>query len=248
MSLIAPDAGSRVELVADWDMRTRSLEPMARAARQNSVIALLGAKNDDFFSLKFADFLLAKLSLLMAPIATGISDTPIKNLADILDKAGSEWRVGFRDQVAGLEKRLPEGVQIAVEETISNRAESGKLLAEAYLAAFGFDPNPEVAYAKAIKAVEQSAAEIVVPSDRFATLGKIANVMRDQGDWELLPLEADLDQGDFVQRMARVLWQGQPGRHGGNDYRVPTQGEAETAVMLAVPLVHWFESGSLMRR
>lgn len=48
--------------------------------------------------------------------------------------------------------------------------------------------------------------------------------------------------------MLTALWSGQESRHGGNGYRKPSVGEAEAAVLLAVPLVHWFTSGALIRR
>lgn len=69
--------------------------------------------------------------------------------------------------------------------------------------------------------------------------------MRDQGDWSL-PLES-VSAVAAPLEMAKSLWEGQESRHGGNGYRKPTPAEAETAVMLAVPLVQFFTAGLVAR-
>ncbi|KXC06436.1 hypothetical protein MhomT_05735 [Microbacterium hominis] len=200
---------------------------------------LLREMGDDEF-LDFVDFLIYKA-------ATGSSDgyRTLNLLEKILAEAGSEWRVGQRDGHAALEKRVPEGVVAAAEETMSNSGSAGALLAEAWHAAFGKSPDTEEAYEKAIKAVEEAGAHIVTPNNRTATLGTMIRDMKAQKDWKL-----DLATPDagVPVTMAGALWVGQESRHGGNGYRKPTQSEAETAVMLAVPLVQWFASGALQRR
>ncbi|WIB13308.1 hypothetical protein [Curtobacterium sp. MCPF17_052] len=105
-------------------------------------------------------------------------------------------------------------------------------------------PDPEEAYEKAVKAVEEVAAPVVSPKNSLTTLGTIIRDMKAQQDWAIdLPGRAT----DVPIPLAEALWSGQESRHGGNGYRRPTQGEAETAVILSVTLVQLFSSGSVRR-
>ncbi|PPG81745.1 hypothetical protein C5C52_07960 [Rathayibacter sp. AY1E5] len=166
----------------------------------------------------------------------------------LLLAAGSTWKVGERAGRAGLEHRVPAGVADAADYIVSHSATAGALLAEAWHAVFGRVPDPEEAYEKAIKAVEEAGAAIVLPKNPKATLGTMLATMEPQG-WRLPLDEAALHpSNDSATKMAWALWSGQPSRHGGNHYRKPTQEEAEAAVLLAVPLVQWFTSGVLARR
>jgi hypothetical protein len=232
----------QLALVAEFDMRTQQRSPLAPTLGGAYVSYILKQRDEDDLSLDFAEFLLAQASDLdMEGLAL--------RLEDILEQAGSEWRVTTRDGYWALEKRVPEGVQTAVEELVAKSGSAGLLLNEAWHAAFGRDPDPELAYSKAIKAVEEAAVSVVIPKDATATLGKVANAMRDQNDWRLsLSDDVRNPSADVVYKMVRALWSGQEGRHGGNGHRAPTQEEGEEAVMLAVPLVQWFRAGSVVRR
>lgn len=200
---------------------------------------LLREMGEDEF-LDFVDFLVYK-------VETTSSETHrrLGLLEQVLANAGSEWRIGQRDGHAALEKRVPEGVVQAAEDTISNSGSAGVLLAEAWHAAFGKSPDSEEAYEKSIKAVEEAGAHIVTPLNKKATLGTMLRDMKAQTDWKI---DLPTPDADVPIKMAEALWVGQESRHGGNGYRKPTQGEAEAAVMLAVPLVQWFASGALQRR
>ncbi len=139
---------------------------------------------------------------------------------------------------------MPKSVQVAVDAAISGNS-SGRLLGEAWAAAYGRVPDPEEAYEKAVKAVEEAAAPVVSPKNSLTTLGTIIRDMKAQQDWTIdLPGRAT----DVAIPLAEALWSGQESRHGGNGYRRPTQGEAETAVILSVTLVQLFSSGSVKRR
>lgn len=111
------------------------------------------------------------------------------------------------------------------------------------------DPNPEEAYEKAIKSVEEAGAHVVSPENTGTTLGTMCRDVETQRSWRL-PLDeiARNPSNDAAVKMARALWSGQESRHGGNGYRKPTMEEAEAAVLLAVPLVQWSTSGVLARR
>lgn len=164
-----------------------------------------------------------------------------KSLEMYLRAGGSEWRVGTRAGDPGLEKRVPQGVADAVDAIVATSATAGALLSEAWHAAYGRNPDPEEAYEKAIKAVEEAGAEAVLPKNAKATLGTMIAAVRDQGDWSL-PLESASALSAPLEMM-KALWEGQESRHGGNGYRKPTPAEAEAAVLLAVPLVQFFTAG-----
>lgn len=160
------------------------------------------------------------------------------------------WRVGKRGDFAGLERRVPVGVQEAADTAMVSAGDAGALLAESWHAAFGRSPDASLAYSKSIKAVEAAAIPVVLPLDVTATLGKVVATLRQHADWRLpLGKEHQLTPSwQTVTDMCQSLWSGQTDRHGSNNHRPPTQDEAETAVFLAVPLVQWFTSGAIERR
>jgi hypothetical protein len=190
-------------------------------------------------SLQLADFLLSRTQ----------SGDP--TLDRVLHESGSAWRVGVRAGRPGLVRRVPEGVQVAVDAVTAGNQRAGSRLGEAWAAAFGLSPDPSRAYALAVKAVEDAAIPVVTPRDTSATLGKVLQVMRDQGDW-VTPVTREhprASSSEVLVGMMQMLWTGQSDRHGGGEAQsVPvTQDAAETAVLLAVPLVQWF-TGGLVRR
>ncbi len=166
------------------------------------------------------------------------------DLEEILAASGSAWRMGVRNGNVGLERRLPESVRTAADQVIGTGS-AGAIFGEAWTALYSRNPDPEEAYEKAIKAVEEAGAAIVSPKSGGATLGTMSRDMKSQSDWKIdLPGR----QVDVAVAMAEALWSGQESRHGGNGYRRPTQGEAETAVILALVLIQLFSAGSLARR
>ncbi|WP_309731125.1 hypothetical protein [Microbacterium sp. SORGH_AS_0428] len=226
-------------VLEDYETAVRRRESLVDGFSGEGAEYLLDEMGQDEF-LDFVDYLVYRVS--RDPDAY---PDALDLLEDILQRAGSEWRVGERDGFASLEKRVPEGVSIAAAETISNSGNAGGLLAESWHAAFGKSPHTEEAYEKAIKAVEEAGVHIVTPKDSKSTLGKMISVMKSQKDWKL---DLPTPDADVAIKMADALWVGQESRHGGNGYRKPTQAEAEAAVLLAVPLVQWFTSGALARR
>lgn len=176
------------------------------------------------------------------------SESKGEELEGVLRAGGSEWRVGTRAGNRGLEKRVPQGVVDAVDSIVATSSTAGALLSEAWHAAYGRNPDPEEAYEKAIKAVEEAGTGVVSPKNVRASLGTMARDMENQKDW-VLPLGEDPkhQSADVVYRMVQSLWAGQESRHGGNGYRKPTPAEAESAVLLAVPLVQFFTAGLVAR-
>jgi hypothetical protein len=177
-------------------------------------------------------------------IVHGNNASVASNLESLLEAAGSTWTVGRRNGNRGLERRVSAAVQEAAESAFA-RASAGGILAEAWKAAYGRSPDPEQAYEKAIKAVEEVASSIVSPKNTTATLGTMLRDMRAQQDWTIdLPGRSSF----VIVEMIEALWTGQESRHGGNGYRHPSQSEGETAVTLAVALLQLFSSGSAARR
>ena len=192
--------------------------------------------------LRLADFLLTGTSRKQNPTALDL----------ILVESGSAWKVGTRDGHPGLERRVAVGVQEAAEHAMREGGQAGQRLSQAWHAAFGLDPNPSHAYALAVKAVEDAAIPIVVPMQADASLGHVIGQLRKDGDWSLPLTREDptAPTSEALVRLCQALWKGHSDRHGG-DPKTPQsvdQAEAETAVLLAVPLVHWFTSGAVARR
>lgn len=236
------------KLAATYDSASRNRVPCANAAAlgMDALLAHLGEE-------KFLHFLDFAVYVSIAEDPRYDEDWFDPDLPDaleiVLSDAGSEWRVGNREDHPGLEKRVPEGVQAAADRAMNESGSAGVLLSEAWHAAFGRSPNPEEAYEKAIKAVEEAASPVIEPNNTKSTLGTTIRTMRDQGDWELPLVNSNGEYFEGVTlRMCQALWNGQPSRHGGNEYRKPSQEEAEAAVFLAVPLVQWFASAAIDRR
>jgi hypothetical protein len=227
-----------VSILAGYETAVRRQSSLVHGYRTGGVPYLFATMDTDEF-LDFVDY------LVFVAGQRPNSDRLLEVLEELLSKAGSEWSVGERQGFASLVKRVPEGVAIAAAEIIRSRGLAGVLLGEAWHAAFGRSPDPEEAYGKAIKAVEEAGADVVSPKNSLTTLGTMIRDMTAQGDWKL-PLGSE--ESDAPVRMAAALWKNEESRHGGNAYRKPTQEEAATAVMLAVPLVQWFTSGALARR
>lgn len=237
-----PGAQRRLELVDDFEQRRRSKKPATPAFAQRGVGGLQAVWNGQDDVIPFLDYLLANLNSWELKRRTG-------TLAELLERNGSAWKIGTREGFPGLERRVPLGVQEAAEHTMTTAGDAGERLSGAWHMAFGVNPDPSRAYGLAIKAVEDAAVPVVSPTNRKATLGTVIGVLRTQGDWTLPFAREDehVPNKDVLIGMLKSLWAGQVDRHGGSDepeHREVTQNAAESAVMLAVPLVQWFSSGA----
>ncbi|GAB3709016.1 hypothetical protein GCM10028793_42390 [Nocardiopsis oceani] len=161
----------------------------------------------------------------------------------------SKWMIGTRMGKPGLVAREPEGVQDIVEATISSSGTSGQILARAWSKVHAFTSDFPGAYADAVRAVETAAQPLVEPNNLEATLGSMASVMQNHGDWRL-PLREHQHSptATMLVDMLRTLYRGQVDRHGKDDYRDVNQEEARAGVALAATLVSWFASGNVQRR
>lgn len=230
----------RASLLRDVERSCRIHVPYVGSDAASGMEAVIGAVRREGAELRLADYLLSRLA------------TRDERLDHILTESGSAWTVGHRAGKYGLVRRVPEGVQDALDAAVSRAGRAGARLSEAWGAVFGVSPDPSRAYALAVKAVEDAAIPVVSPLDRSATLGKIIAVVRDQGAWSLPMTREDSNFSSHTTLLAmmQTLWTGQSDRHGGDPAReVPvTQEAAEAAVLLAVPLVAWFSAGRVGRR
>jgi hypothetical protein len=250
LALLTPAAGgaqqSDVHLVMDFDRRARSKDPLAPYLRSGFRQLEQELYVDDELYIRFLDFVVWNKSQSLAA-----NEELLNALNSVLKAGGSRWKVGTRSGSAGLEERVPRGVQEAADAAIAHPGHAGDLLSEAWHAAFGVAPDFEKAYAKSIKAVEAAAIPLVSPKNTMATLGTVLTDIKNQKDWKL---EMSREHPgaltkDVLLGMMQALWTGQNDRHAGQSgYTPSTQAEAEAAVMLAVPLVQWFSSGAIARR
>jgi hypothetical protein len=152
-----------------------------------------------------------------------------------------------------LVRRLPEGVETALADTVQH-GKAGKRLAAAWEAVFGVDPDPSKGYRLAIKAVEAASVPIVIPDDPSPTLGKVNQRIEQGGQFKLPHLReapGGVTPHDVLLNNLKQLWWGQYDRHDGLPASTlpddVTQDEAESAVMLAVTLVGWFATGKVQK-
>ncbi|MDA4892868.1 hypothetical protein PFZ55_39000 [Streptomyces sp. MS2A] len=174
-----------------------------------------------------------------------------EELEAVLRAGGSKWKVGHRAGHPGLEVRVPEGLQDAADAAMSLPGDAGRLLSEAWHAAYGMNPQPDLAYRKSIEAVEAVVLPKVTPNDDTATLGKAIGQMRAQGDWKLpfIKEHKESPSQSVVLGMLQALWSGHSDRHPGTaSYIQSTQEASEAAVSLSVTLVNLFSSGGISRR
>jgi len=231
-----------VALARAFDLHARLEDPLAPNVK-NVYLWSVVTNRDDELILDFVHFLLPILMKANAPLF-------VEDIDDTLRGGGSVWHAGHRDDDGGLERRVDDTAMAAAGKAMAESGHAGKLLAEAWQKVYGRRPDPKGAYAKAILAVEEIAAPIVTPNDKKSTLGKIAQVMRDQGDWRYVLHEGGIESAqDAPLHQVQELWHRDP-RHadGKGTYRDPSQQEAETALFLAVGLVHMFHNGLIARR
>lgn len=167
-------------------------------------------------------------------------------LEAVLTRTKSAWTVGERLGRPGLVRRVPEGVQAAVDDVMTRAGQAGIRLAKAWEELYGLSPDASRAYGLAVKAVEDAAIPVVSSTNAKATLGTVIAQMEQQGDWSL-PLDREhgnAPSGETVIAMMRILWHGQFDRHGGQPLQPGDVSfeEAQIAVGLAVTLVSWFDA------
>jgi hypothetical protein len=179
----------------------------------------------------------------------------IAELDRILTLGRSAWRVNARGD--GLERRIEETVTTAARETIATAPPATQdHLEAAWVAVYGRNPNADLAYAEAVRAVETRICPLVQPKltqRGKATLGTVIGDLRSNSfhRWELA-LSGEDGQPRDIDRligMLELLWHAQVSRHGGAPKsRRQDQAEAQAAIHLAVMVVKWLDTGVLRLR
>ncbi|WP_147376305.1 hypothetical protein [Micromonospora radicis] len=177
----------------------------------------------------------------------------IARLEGILKDSASKWRVSEISGKPGLGERIDETVQMAAESLATKEARAGELLADAWRHAFSMNRDPSAAYRCAVRAVEAAAGPALTPSDQMPTLGKMISVFRDKPEkWDFaFTVDSAVDPKKVLLQMLQLLWTNEYSRHVDPGLDSPlhvTQGEAESAVMLALTVTSWFSSGAICMR
>lgn len=155
------------------------------------------------------DFLCA-LDLVLHTLAR---EDDAEELEDMLEEAGSAWRVAVRDMgssvVFVLERRVDEVVQAAAEMDMTGQDPAARLLRDAWHEMYGRSPNVSDAYRDAVRAVEAAAQPILTPDDDRATLGKMIAAVRDAPEkWAMVIPAGDGSGIETMRRMMETLWKG----------------------------------------
>lgn len=170
-------------------------------------------------------------------------------LDESLAEGGSIWRQTF-EPYWGLVRRVNEATQALVESASSPSTDAARKIASAWNACFRHEPDYDRAYRDAVLAVEAVALPLVIPDNKRGTLGNVvAHVADTVGRWTVGGLDSEQQaSGATLLGMLRTLWHNQQ-RHAQSDGIIldVTKAEAESAVALAVTLVHWFASGLVGR-
>lgn len=196
------------------------------------------------------EFTLNLLQLFLSDIEERFSEmSGAKEVEMILSQAGSAWRVSSFDGYCCLERRVSEGVQLAMTDTMASAGKAGDLLRNAWHLAYSRDPNASAAYGSAIKAVEAAGVDVVCPGNGRATLGRMIEDMKAKPSKWAFVLQSD-ERLESVISLMKALWQSQFDRHGTSDPEIPitvSLQEAQAAVHTAALLVQWFSSGAITR-
>jgi hypothetical protein len=169
---------------------------------------------------------------------------PLNELSSILRIAGSAYEL------------MTEGSpQLARRVDAAAKAAMASAVDAAWVAAYGLEPDPNLAYREAVLAVEAVAIPMMCSAANNPTLGTVLSALRgavqaSSPAWQLgLPAQDGTPAKlDAVAQLVELLWHGQRSRHaGGASSRANTQSEGEHAVMVAVLLVHWFTKHGIQK-
>ena len=188
--------------------------------------------------------LLDAIDFVLPAASTSSAD----GLETMFMEARSDYCVGKDGQdTYELQYRQLKEMTEFMEAVASSSGRASEHLREAWSQCFGRNPEPDDAFAHAVKAIEVAAKPVIIPDDTLATLGKICSAMRDKpSKWETVPeFEGSIET---VLSIMDMVWKGQL-RHGDEDAPLEVSQEAaEMTVQTAVLLVSWFRSGRVRLR
>ena len=130
------------------------------------------------------------------------------------------------------------------------------LLHSAWTKAFGLHPDPKGAYDEAVRAVESAFCSAILPKANLTTLWSVTSALKDdpaklQHVWPASD-EEGRSAAELTRSLMELLQRQQGWRHGSegskdpNAPKSPTPEQAKAAVQLALLLISWRVSGSVI--
>lgn len=172
-------------------------------------------------------------------------------LNDVLAEGGSRWGAHVDAPDWGLVRRVNDTTAEMATRASSPDTDAARKIKSAWVACYRHEPDYDRAYRDAVLAVEAVVIPLALPDATKATLGAaIAHIRDTLGQWSVGALDApQIQSSDTLLGMLRTLWHNQE-RHARRDGTIVdvSQPEAETAVAIAVTLVHWFTAGLVEKR
>lgn len=188
------------------------------------------------------------LDVLDATLYFRAGAADIRGLRQILETGASVWTL--LPDGTGLQRRVEESALEAFSAAAAPDDAVSAELDEAWVAAFGRDPDPSDAWDHSIKAVEELLVPMVLPGVAKPNLGGVAGQLQSASHkWKLVPTTSSktLDDARTLAAMVRLIWPN-PDRHGGAaERRPPTEMEAQRVVHLAVAIVQLCRAGGLKK-
>ena len=186
------------------------------------------------------------LNILDTMLHVGSRTNDPNALKVILSEGGSAWAVRLDGEA--LERRVDPATVAAFAAATAPADAASAELEEAWVKAYGRNPDASDVWDHAIKAVEAVLIPIVCPKTAKATLGNVL------GDIKASPARLTMKLAtsstttgavETVEAMLRMLWPN-PDRHGGSGpTRVPDLDEAQAVLQIAITVVHWVRIGMI---
>lgn len=179
------------------------------------------------------------------------TDEDIDHLEDLLSRGGSLWTVS--PERNGLIRRVTPELKGIFDKTSASGSPAADYLRAAWTSVYGLNPNPNHAFAEAIRAVEDASGKVVTPNAQRFQLNRVATSLRDQRSKFEVALETEVGAEpnplEVVVTMMEWMIRAHTARHGkpGDEPLQHEKSEAEMAVQLAIPLVEWSEGGYVRR-
>ena len=166
-------------------------------------------------------------------------------LVDMLESGGSAWTVDL--DRPGLTQRVSAAERDDFDRATAVDDPAAEYLREAWAAAWGVSPDGELAYDKAIKALEAMFRPVVIPKNPGASLGEIARDLRAKpGKWRAR-MEDARDASDtrrrtdagvsLIESVAGTIFAGNHRHAGAGAHAANSLDEGRDAVTLAVALI-----------
>lgn len=219
-----------IKAIELFDMHRRSKEPLAKIVKDSSLEMMLHSRTDEEL-LELVDYSLSRVNEYELNRSEHVGA-----LEEILSSSGSIWTVAMRGPKPGLLQRVSSEEKHLFVLAKGEGDQAGELLAEAWHAFYGVNPNFEYAHAQAVKAVEEALLPRVSPNNKKATLGTAIRELRKSGvlGGEGSPASKPLNLA--MLPMLDTIW-AQNSRHGGNGYEKPSKEETELVLLFAVTII-----------